>query len=112
MQDALVLTVLGMGTVIVVLYIISLMIRLNGRLVASRSAKAAPAPAATKAAAPAAAPAAAAPAPVVDDAKTIAVIAAAVAAYLGTSPANLVVRPISVSNNWSYVGRIENTRSL
>ena len=47
MQDALVLTVLGMGTVIVVLYIISLMIRLNGRLVASRSAKAAPAPAAT-----------------------------------------------------------------
>ena len=111
MQDALVLTVLGMGTVIVVLYIISLMIRLTGKIVASKAPKAAPAPAATKAA-PAAAPAAAAPAPVVDDAKTIAVIAAAVAAYLGTSPANLVVRPISVSNNWSYVGRIENTRSL
>ena len=111
MQDALVLTVLGMGVVIIVLYIISLMIRLTGKIVSSRPAKAAPAPAATKAA-PAAAPAAAAAAPVVDDAKTIAVIAAAVAAYLGTSPANLVVRPISVSNNWSYVGRIENTRSL
>ncbi len=111
MQDALVLTVLGMGTVICVLYIISLMIRLNGKLVGNKAAKAASAPAATKAA-PAAAPAAAAPAPVVDDAKTIAVIAAAVAAYLGTSPANLIVRPISVSNNWSYVGRIENTRSL
>ncbi len=109
MQDALVLTVLGMGTVLCVLFIISVMIRITGSIVNSRNAKAAPAtaaPAATKAA-----PAAAAAAPA-DDAKTIAVIAAAVAAYLGTSPENLIVRPISVSNNWSYVGRIENTRSL
>jgi len=37
MQDALVLTVLGMGTVIVVLYIISLMIRLTGAIVAKHS---------------------------------------------------------------------------
>ena len=34
MTDALVLTILGMGTVIIVLYIISLMIRLMGSLVA------------------------------------------------------------------------------
>ncbi len=37
MQDALVLTVLGMGTVICVLYIISLMIRLTGMIVAKHS---------------------------------------------------------------------------
>ncbi len=37
MQDALVLTVLGMGTVICVLYIISLMIRLTGVIVAKHS---------------------------------------------------------------------------
>jgi len=115
MQDALVLTVLGMGTVLIVLFIISLMIRLSGKIVGSnKQAPKAAAPAAVKAA-PAAVPAAAAPAApaaAAGDDKTIAVIAAAVAAYLGTSPANLIVRPVSVSNNWSYVGRIENTRSI
>ena len=34
MTDALVLTILGMGTVVIVLYIISLMIRLMGSIVA------------------------------------------------------------------------------
>ena len=70
MVDAIVLTILGMGTVVIVLYIISLMIRLMGKVVGSKKPAAAAAPAAApKAAAPA--PAAA---PKADDTKIVAVI--------------------------------------
>jgi len=37
MMDALVLTVLGMGTVLIVLFVISLMIRLSGKIVSKNS---------------------------------------------------------------------------
>ena len=107
MVDALVLTILGMGTVVIVLYIISLMIRLMGKVVGSKKPAAAAAPAAAPkaVAAPAAAPKA-------DDTKVIAVITAAIAAYLGTSPSNLVVRPVYTSDSWALVGRLENTKKL
>ena len=106
MVDAIVLTILGMGTVVIVLYIISLMIRLMGKVVGSKKPAAAAPAAAPKAAAPAAA------APKADDTKVIAVITAAIAAYLGTSPSNLVVRPVCTSSNWGLVGRMENTKKL
>ena len=97
MVDALVLTILGMGTVVIVLYIISLMIRLMGKVVGSKKPAAAAAPAA---------------APKADDTKIVAVITAAIAAYLGTSPSNLVVRPVYTSDSWALVGRMENTKKL
>jgi sodium pump decarboxylase gamma subunit len=98
-----------MGTVLIVLFVISLMIRLLGNIFGKKSASA-PAAAAPKAA-PAAAPAAPA-APKGDDTQIIAVITAAVAAYLNTSPSSLVVRPLAVSAAWTQVSRIENTKKI
>lgn len=115
MTDAFVLTILGMATVLIVLFVISLMIRFLGNIVGNKvkSAPAAAAPAAKAAPAKAAAPApAAAPA---DDTKVVAVITAAIAAYLGTSPCYLGVinvKPASVSSPWSTVGRLENTKKI
>ena len=112
MQDALVLTVLGMGTVLIVLYILSLMIRLSGKIVGNKKSAAAPAAKAAPAAVKAAPAAAAAPAAKTDDSAVVAVIAAAVAAYLGTSTSNLVVRPVTVSSAWSAAGMLENTKKF
>lgn len=97
-------TVIGMGTVFIVLIFISFVIALLPKLTAvveGRGKKK------EKAAAPAAAPApVAAPAAVeeelADDLELVAVISAAIAAYTGTSSDDFVVRSIrrSTSNKW------------
>lgn len=94
LETATVYTAIGIGTVFAVLIFISLLIYCfkfihqweNGQ----KAAKAAPAPAPVKAAPVAAAPVVAEE----DDAELAAVIAAAVAAYEGTSSNGLVVRSI------------------
>lgn len=107
MQKALLNTVMGMGTVFVVLIIIICVISMFGIInkIQTGNAKkkeAAPAPAAV--AAPAApAPAAAQPEPQ-DDLALIAVITAAIAAMENTSPDGLVVRSIrrAGKSNWKH----------
>jgi len=94
-----------MGTVLIVLYILSLMIRLSGKIVGNKKSAAAPAAKAAPAAVKAAPAAAAAPAAKTDDSAVVAVIAAAVAAYL-------VVRPVTVSSAWSADGMLENTKKF
>lgn len=101
-------TVLGMGTVFVVLIFISFIISLFGYIPALEKKlkggkkKETPAPAkpAAPAAKPAAAPAAAAAA---DDAELVAVISAAIAAAEGTSTDGFIVRSIKrrKSNKWN-----------
>ncbi len=97
-------TLLGMGTVFIVLIFISLLIgcfkyiNVFEQKMKNKGAKAAPA-------APAPAPAAAAPVAeenLVDDLELVAVIAAAIAAYEGTSADGLVVRSIrrAPGNKW------------
>ena len=116
MAEVIVLTILGMVTVMVVVYVVGLVIKLTGKIMVSReqkakAAKAAAAQTAAPAPAPAAAPAPA-PAPAADNGKIIAVITAAVAAYLGTSPSNLVVKPISTSGGWALAGRLDNIKTI
>ena len=114
MAEVIVLTILGMVTVMLVVYVVGLVIKLTGKIMVSREQKAKAAKAAAaQAAAPAPAPAAApAPAPAADNGKIIAVITAAVAAYLGTSPSNLVVKPISTSGRWALAGRLDNIKTI
>lgn len=97
-------TVIGMGTVFIVLIFISFVIALLPKLTAvvegkGKKKEAAPAPKAAPA------PAAAAPAveeELADDLELVAVISAAIAAYTGTSSDDFVVRSIrrSTSNKW------------
>ena len=98
-------TLLGMGTVFVILILISLIISLFGffpKIEAAKKAKAA----AKKVETPAAAPAPAVAAPVVeeelsDDLELVAVIAAAIASYEGSEDASgYVVRSIKKSKKW------------
>ena len=96
-------TLIGMGTVFVVLIFISLIIALLPKLTGliegtGKKKTAAPAPAAP--AAPA--PVAAAEEELADDLELVAVIAAAIAAYTGTSTDDFVVRSIkrSTTNKW------------
>lgn len=97
-------TVIGMGTVFIVLIFISFIIALLPKLTAviERKGKkeetataAAPAPAVT-------APVSAAEEELTDDLELVAVISAAIAAYTGTSSDDFVVRSIrrSTSNKW------------
>lgn len=104
LQKAALNTVIGMGTVFVVLVFISFIIALLPKLTALVEGKG------KKKEAPAAAPKAAAPAPVaaaepeelVDDLELVAVISAAIAAYTGSSSDGFVVRSIkrSTANKW------------
>ena len=96
-------TLIGMGTVFAVLIFISLIIALLPKLTGliegtGKKKTAAPAPAAP--AAPA--PVAAAEEELADDLELVAVIAAAIAAYTGTSTDDFVVRSIkrSTTNKW------------
>ena len=96
-------TLIGMGTVFVVLIFISLIIALLPKLTGliegtGKKKTAAPAPAAP--AAPA--PVAAAEEELADDLELVAVIAAAIAAYTGSSTDDFVVRSIkrSTTNKW------------
>ena len=96
-------TLIGMGTVFAVLIFISLVIALLPKLTgliegAGKKKTAAPAPAAP--AVPA--PVAAAEEELADDLELVAVIAAAIAAYTGTSTDDFVVRSIkrSTTNKW------------
>lgn len=97
-------TVIGMGTVFVVLifisFIIALLPKLTGLIEGKGKKKAAPATEAAKAAAPAAV--AEPEEEQVDDLELVAVISAAIAAYTGTSSDDFVVRSIkrSTSNKW------------
>ena len=101
---ALELTALGMGTVLIVLYVIDLMIRLMGRIFEEK--KVPPLPAASEA------PKTAAPSSSdIDDGELIAVITAAISAQMGESR-KLVVRPSAPLNGWTSAGRSENTQKL
>jgi sodium pump decarboxylase gamma subunit len=97
-------TVIGMGTVFVILVFISLVIALLPKFTAlienAGKKKAAPAPAPV-AKAPVAAPAVVEE-ELVDDLELVAVISAAIAAYTGTSSDGFVVRSIkrSTTNKW------------
>lgn len=95
-------TLIGMGTVFIVLIFISFIIALLPKLTAvfegkGKKKEAAPAP---KAAAPAPAPAV--QEELADDLELVAVISAAIAAYTGTSSDDFVVRSIrrSTANKW------------
>lgn len=98
-------TIIGMGTVFVILIFISLIISLLPKLTSTienfgkKKEAEAPAPAAP---APVAAPVAAAEEELVDDLELVAVISAAIAAYTGTSSDGFVVRSIkrSTTNKW------------
>ena len=103
LQKAALNTVIGMGTVFVVLifisFIIELLPKLTGLVEGKNKKKEAPA-AAPKTAAPA--PVAAEPEELVDDLELVAVISAAIAAYTGSSSDGFVVRSIkrSTTNKW------------
>ena len=98
-------TVIGMGTVFVILVFISLVIALLPKFTAmienAGKKKEAPAPAPKAAPASVAAPVAAEE-ELVDDLELVAVISAAIAAYTGSSSDGFVVRSIkrSASNKW------------
>lgn len=111
LQKAALNTLLGMGTVFVILILISLIISLFGifpKLEANKKAKQAAQDAEKKAAvapaapaAPAAAPVAAATEDLTDDLELVAVISAAIAAYEGSEDASgYVVRSIRKSTKW------------
>ena len=98
-------TVIGMGTVFVILIFISFVIALLPKFTAmienaGKKKEAAPAPKAAPA--PVAAAPAAAAEELVDDLELVAVISAAIAAYTGTSSDGFVVRSIkrSTTNKW------------
>ena len=96
-------TVIGMGTVFIVLifisFVIALLPKLTGLIENAGKKKEEPVVAP---AAPTAAPAAPAAEELVDDLELVAVIAAAIAAYTGTSTDDFVVRSIkrSSTNKW------------
>ncbi|MBR4580861.1 MAG: OadG family protein [Lachnospiraceae bacterium] len=111
LQKAALNTLLGMGTVFVILILISLIISLFGifpKIEASRKAKQAAKEAEKKAATAATAPAAPAapvaevvPEDLTDDLELVAVISAAIAAYEGSEDASgYVVRSIRKSTKW------------
>ena len=109
MRDAVILAVLGMGTVMILLYVINLMILVLGKVFGPKQTKKTENP---KQGGAASSPAAAAPAQAAaptEDEAIGAVLAAAVAAYLNTSPdrVRLVVRPIQTSAAWAQAGRLE-----
>lgn len=111
MIDALLLTLLGMGTVFVVLLLISLMIS-GFKLIFKPNA---PAPTPAQTAAPAAKPvvSAASAAPAGNDEEIVAAISAALIHHLGAGHKILSIRP-AVTNNrpdsWTAAGLAENIR--
>ena len=94
MRDAVILAVLGMGTVLILLFVINLMIVAIGKLFGPKETK--------KIENPKQGGAVSSPAAYL-------AVAAAVAAYLNTSPdrVRLVVRPIQTSAAWAQAGRLE-----
>ena len=97
-------TVIGMGTVFVILIFISLVIAMLPKCTAmiENAGKKKEAPAPAPKAAPAAVAAPVAAEELVDDLELVAVISAAIAAYTGTSSDGFVVRSIkrSTTNKW------------
>jgi len=113
MQKAVLNTLIGMGTVFIILILISAIIylfayipKIQDKLAGKETApapKPAPAPAAAPSPAPAAAPAVAAAAPeLAGDEELAAVIAAAIAAYEGTSTDGFRVRSIKRAANSTW----------
>ena len=107
MRDAVILAVLGMGTVLILLFVINLMIVAIGKLFGPKETKKIENPKQGGAVSSPAAPVT--PAASSKDEAIVAVLAAAVAAYLNTSPdrVRLVVRPIQTSAAWAQAGRLE-----
>ncbi|MEG2203811.1 MAG: OadG family protein [Oscillospiraceae bacterium] len=103
MELALILTILGMGTVLILLYIINLIIRLMGKIFAEKKVPALPTEADFAAVESAVSE---------DEDELIAVITAAVTAYLGSSAASgLTVRPFAApACAWAAASRAENTQ--
>ena len=99
MRDAVILAVLGMGTVLILLFVINLMIVAIGKLFGPKETKKIENPKQGGAVSSPAAAAPVTPAASSKDEAIVAVLAAAVAAYLNTSPdrVRLVVRPIQTS---------------
>ena len=109
MRDAVILAVLGMGTVLILLFVINLMIVAIGKLFGPKETKKIENPKPGGAVSSPAAAAPVTPAASSKDEAIVAVLAAAVAAYLNTSPdrVRLVVRPIQTSAAWAQAGRLE-----
>lgn len=102
---ALLLAVLGMGIVLFVLFVLNLILMGMG-IVFGEKKKAAPVPAAATAAPAPAAPAA----PAEDDGEVMAVITAAINAYLAGSSSQLVVRPYLTSapeGGWTVAAKTQ-----
>ena len=107
LQDAVILAVLGMGTVMILLFVLQIFINIINKILPAKDEKKLdpnPAGAAPTQAAPAAAPAMGG-----TQEEIVAVLTAAVAAYLGTSAdkVRLVVRPMQTSSAWAQAGRLE-----
>ncbi|MEM1208710.1 MAG: OadG family transporter subunit [Planctomycetota bacterium] len=105
----LVLTLVGMGVVFASLVVLMVMVHGIGKALEERTR---PAPAASPPATPPAKAAREPAAPAAADNELIAVLAAAAAAALGTSPANVrVIRFRRWSGEWSAFGRVNLTQS-
>lgn len=103
MKDAVILLILGMGTVFILLYVINILIVILGKLFGPKKKKQSEPPAVTSA------PAAPAPNDPAMDPQLLVALTAAVAAYLddNSGQVRLVVRPVETSAAWSQTGRIE-----
>lgn len=106
MGDAVILLVLGMGTVFILLYAINVMIVVLGKLLGPKS-EAAPTDVKAQKTETVQVDEAAG----IEDEEELAVLfAAAAAAYMGVEPERirLVVRPVKTSDAWAQAGRLEN----
>ena len=103
MRDAVILAVLGMGTVLILLFVINLMIVAIGKLFGPKETKKIENPKQGGAVSSPAAAAPVTPAASSKDEAIVAVLAAAVA----PDRVRLVVRPIQTSAAWAQAGRLE-----
>lgn len=110
---SLLLTALGMGTVMIVLYLINLMIRGLGKLFGEKPVKPlVVTPVAAEPNKPQSALETSSAASINQD-ELVAVISAAVAAFMGNDqPSSIYVKPYFVSPAWSSASKIENTQNL
>jgi Na+-transporting methylmalonyl-CoA/oxaloacetate decarboxylase gamma subunit len=113
---SLILTALGMGTVLIVLYAINLMIRVLGRLFGEKAAPAAPVLKVADVKTPAAASddvSSDGKISAVNQDEIVAAITAAVAAFMGgNASSDIYVKPYSISYAWGSASKIENTQNL
>lgn len=109
MGDAVILLVLGMGTVFILLYAINVLIVVLGKLLGPKSEAV---PAEVKAEKTETVQVDEAAGDEDENGEELAVLfAGAVAAYMGVEPERirLVVRPVKTSDAWAQAGRMENS---